>query len=100
MSPEIDISNWDTSKVTDMRYMFGFTTSSSTPPTTRETPLTTIKGVLDMSSCTKYDYMFGETPNLTGVQIKNPAFDPTNAEEKAAFEETSKITASQYTIVA
>ena len=57
----LDVSNWDTSKVTNMRYMFGWCYE-----------LTTIKGIIDMKSCTSYDGMFHNCPNLTGVKIKNP----------------------------
>ena len=59
----LDLSNWDTSKVTDMRYMFYDCTS-----------LTTIKGVIDMKSCASYNCnkMFYNCPKLTGVKIKNP----------------------------
>ena len=57
----LDISNWDTSKVTDMSYMFSWC---------RE--LTTIKGIIDMKSCTSYNGIFLACANLTGVKIKNP----------------------------
>ena len=57
----LDISNWDTSKVTDMMYMFSWCHE-----------LTTIKGIIDMKSCTKYDGIFLACHKLTGVKIKNP----------------------------
>ena len=57
----LDISNWDTSKVTDMSIMFSSCRS-----------LTTIKGIIDMKSCTSYDDMFYGCYKLTGVKIKNP----------------------------
>ena len=57
----LDLSNWDTSKVTDMSHMFEDCTS-----------LTTIRGIIDMKSCTSYGYMFSGCTNLTGVKIKNP----------------------------
>ena len=57
----LDISNWDTSKVTTMQVMFEYCSS-----------LTTIKGVIDMKSCTSYNYMFNGCPKLSGVKIKNP----------------------------
>ena len=57
----LDVSNWDTSNVTDMRHMFAGCTL-----------LTTIKGVIDMKSCTSYDSMFDGCYNLSGVKIKNP----------------------------
>ena len=75
----LDISNWDTSKVTDMSYMFGGCVS-----------LTTIKGVIDMKSCTSYDNMFKNCSKLKGVKIKNPA---------AGFEIESGLTKDQYEIV-
>ena len=57
----LDVSNWDTSKVTDMKNMFYYCSN-----------LKTITGVIDMKSCTKYDGMFTGCDNLTGVKIKNP----------------------------
>ena len=58
---ELDLSSFDTSKVEDMCSMFSWCDS-----------LTTIKGVIDMKSCTSYDYMFGGCTKLSGVKIKNP----------------------------
>lgn len=98
----IDISNWDTSNVTDMRYMFGYNAVDAIDPTkvtSTQTPLTTIKGIIDMKSCTKYDRMFADTPNLIGVKIKNPPFNPNDDTAKAKFESDTHIKASQYTIV-
>ena len=60
----LDISNWDTSNVTNMDNMFSVYF--------REMKLTTITGVIDMKSCTSYNNMFHNCPNLTGVKIKNP----------------------------
>ena len=58
----LDLSNFDTSKVTDMGYMFRHCSN-----------LTTIKGVIDMKSCTEYyDNMFDNCPKLKDVKIKNP----------------------------
>ncbi len=57
----LDLSNFDTSKVTDMSYMFS-----------RCNSITTIKGVIDMKSCTGYYDMFHNCTKLKGVQIKNP----------------------------
>ena len=75
----LDLSNWDTSKVTDMNYMFSWCNE-----------LTTIKGIIDMKSCTKHDGMFMACPKLTGVKIKNPPAD---------FETNCGLTKDQYTIV-
>lgn len=57
---ELDISNFNTSKVTDMTNLFLGCIA-----------LITVKGVLDMSSCTSYNGMFSNTPNLIGVHLKN-----------------------------
>ena len=75
----IDISNWDTSNVTKMKAMFGWCDA-----------LTTIKGVIDMKSCTYYDDMFFDCTKLTGVKIKNPPED---------FETKTGLTKDQYEIV-
>ena len=75
----LDLSNFDTSKVTNMMDMFNNCKN-----------LTTIKGVIDMKSCTVYYRMFENCPKLTGVKIKNPPAD---------FEAKTGITASQYTVV-
>ena len=66
----LDISNWDTSNVTNMSGMFYLTEDNDVPE--YGAALTTIKGVIDMKSCTEYDQMFWGCPNLTGVKIKNP----------------------------
>ena len=78
---ELDLSNFDTSNVTDMRDMFYGCSN-----------LTTIKGVIDMKSCTEEDYyfMFYKCPKLKNVKIKNP---PAN------FEKFSGLSSSQYTVV-
>ena len=64
------LSNWDTSNVTNMSGMFYMTEDNDSPEF--GAALTTIKGVIDMKSCTEYDQMFWGCPNLTGVKIKNP----------------------------
>lgn len=76
---DLDISNFDTSKVSTMEGMFMDCSN-----------LTTIKGIIDMKSCTRYDSMFENCPKLTGVKIKNPPAD---------FEAKTGLTSSQYTIV-
>ena len=58
---ELDLSNFDTSNVQDMYSMFYYCSN-----------LTTIKGIIDMKSCTDYSLMFENCPKLTGVKIKNP----------------------------
>ena len=60
----LDVSKWDTSKVTDMRGMFNSCYN-----------LTTIIGVIDMKSCTNYQYMFAGSTKLTGVKLKNVPSD-------------------------
>ncbi|MGO5439266.1 BspA family leucine-rich repeat surface protein [Megamonas funiformis] len=57
----LDLSNWNTSNVTNMGAMFGACSS-----------LTTIDGIIDMSSCTNYESMFAYCENLKNVKIKNP----------------------------
>ena len=78
----IDLSNFDTSNVTDMRDMFYGCSN-----------LTTIKGVLDMKSCTEenYYFMFYKCPKLRGVKIKNPPTD-TDWWKKAGFNSESQFT--------
>lgn len=56
----VDLSNFDTSKVVDMSYIFYDCAA-----------LTTIKGVIDMKSCTNCSYMFEGCHKLTGVKFKN-----------------------------
>lgn len=75
----LDLSNFNTSKVTDMSYMFSECAG-----------LTTIKGIIDMKSCTNYDSMFNKCTKLTGVKIKNPPSD---------FASKAGLSASQYTVV-
>ena len=62
---ELNLSNLNTSNVTNMSYMF-YNSSS----------LTTIKGIIDMKSCTNFYNMFEGSflplRYLKGVQIKNP----------------------------
>ena len=74
----LDLSNFDTSNVTEMGEMFYYCHN-----------LTTIKGIIDMKSCTKWNYMFYNCPKLTGVKIKNPPSEFSGA----------GLSASQYTIV-
>ena len=74
----LDLSNFNTSNVTEMESMFD--TCSN---------LTTIKGVIDMKSCTNYAGMFNACPKLTGVKIKNP---PTGFDGAG-------LSSSQYTII-
>ena len=71
----LDISNWNTSNVTRMTQMFSNCDE-----------LTTIKGVIDMKSCTSYDNIFYESPKLTGVKFKNP---PSGFTDKYALEISS-----------
>ncbi len=74
----LDVSNFDTSNVNDMGHMFyGFSN------------LTTIKGVIDMKSCTEYRLMFYDCPKLKDIKIKNPP---------AGFDGAG-LSSSQYTIV-
>lgn len=75
----IDTTKWNTSNVTDMSYMFSGCGT-----------LTTIKGVIDMKSCTEYRDMFNGCTKLKGVKIKNPPAD---------FETYSGLTKDQYEIV-
>ena len=80
----LDISSWDTSKVTDMYGMFGNLTIDDADNVTiiGDNALTTIKGIIDMKSCTEYKYMFSGCNKLTGVKIKNP---PTDFETKCGL---------------
>lgn len=57
----LNVSNFDTSKVYNMSYMF-YNCSN----------LTSIKGIIDMKSCRDYHGMFKNCTKLTGVKIKNP----------------------------
>ena len=76
----LDLSNFDTSKVTNMDSMFCNCNN-----------LTTIKGVIDMKSCTEECYdMFRGCTSLKNVNIKNPPAD---------FENMSYLSSLQYTIV-
>ena len=75
----LDISDWDTSNVKYMHCMFNGCKE-----------LTTIKGIIDMKSCTYYDDMFYDCTKLTGVKIKNPPED---------FEIYCGLTKDQYEIV-
>ena len=101
----LDVSNFDTSKVTDMGGMFSgcsnitsldlsnFNTSNVTSMHSMFwdcSKLTTIKGIIDMKSCTEYHNMFFNCPKLKDVKIKNPPSD---------FESKTGLSSSQYTIV-
>ena len=57
----LDLSSFDTSKVTNMENMF-----------IRCTAFTTVTGVLDMSSCTKCSGMFSGCPDFKSpIHLKN-----------------------------
>lgn len=73
----IDLSGFDTSKVTNMNFMF-YNCSN----------LTTIKGIIDMKNCKNYYNMFDGCTNLKDVNIMNP---PANFND-------AKLSPSQYTI--
>lgn len=74
----LDLSNFNTSKVTNMMAMFALCSS-----------LTVIKGVIDMKLCTNYGGMFYNCPKLSGVKIKNPP---------SGFDGAG-LSSSQYTII-
>ena len=82
----INISGWDTSKVTNMALMFqgGYS-------------LEHIEGIIDMSSCTTYINLFANCDKLTGVKIKNPPQE--YYDNKASFESKIDLSSSQYEIV-
>ena len=101
---KLDLSSFDTSKVKDMNGMFyhcskltsvdlsNIDTSNVMNMTTMFcncTNLTTIKGVIDMKSCTECYCMFKNCPKLKNVKIKNP---PANFD-------AAGLSKSQYTIV-
>ena len=77
---ELDLSNFDTSKIKDMQNMFYGCSN-----------LTSIKGIIDMKSCTQYDDMFYGCFNLKDVKIKNPPAD-TDWWKKAGFRSESQFT--------
>lgn len=56
----LDISNWDTSNIIDMAYIVAYCPN-----------LTTINGVFDLRSCTRYGGMFQNCNKLTSVKVKN-----------------------------
>ena len=66
----LDISNWDTSNVTNMNGMFFMTEDNDVPE--YGAALTTIKGVIDMKSCTEYNQMFGVVLTLLGLRLRIP----------------------------
>ena len=79
----LDISNWDTSNVTDMGYYYSYNSYSGYGDGMFEncSNLVTIKGIIDMISCTSYQHMFTGCTKLTGVKLKNVPkdFDPSVA---------------------
>lgn len=75
----IDISRFDTSKVTDFGDMFN-----------RCDALTTITGIIDMSSCINCENMFADSTKLRNVKIFNPPLD---------FAEKCGLSNDQYVIV-
>ena len=75
----LDLTHFDTSKVKDFGDMFN-----------RCSNLTTITGIIDMTSSTNCEGMFAECTNLTGVKIFNPPLD---------FEDKCGLTHDQYVIV-
>ena len=99
----LDLSNFDTSNVTDMSDMFvggvftsldlsNFNTSNVTNMSAMFDAceyLTNIKGIIDMKSCKDYNDMFYNCPKIKGVKIKNPP---------AGFDGAG-LSKSQYTIV-
>jgi surface protein len=109
----LDLSSFDTSKVTNMSYMFDSCSSLTTLDlsnfdTSNVTAmmgmfrhcskLTTIKGIIDMKSCidcgrikndSSDNRMFKDCPKLKNVKIKNPPEDFDGA----------GLSSSQYTIV-
>ena len=58
----LDVSNWDTSNVTNMRYMFENCYD-----------LTTVTGIIDMSKVSNYNYMLYNTSKLQSINIKLPS---------------------------
>ena len=82
----IDLSNFDTSNVTNTRSMFLDCKN-----------LTSIKGIIDMRSCTSYDRMFDGCNNLSGIKIKNPP--QLYYDDKATFESQIGLSSDQYEIV-
>lgn len=60
----LDVSKWNTSKVTDMSWMFYNCNS-----------LASITGTLDLTSCTKYSYnsMLDYTDKLTSITVHLPS---------------------------
>ena len=90
----LNISNWDTSNVTDMGkwgWICNDYLGENGGMFENCTNLTTITGIIDMSSCVEYDNMFRNCNKLTGVKLKNV---PKNFNaSKAGLKE------GQYTIV-
>ena len=104
----LDVSNWDTSNVTNMAAMFSNCESLTTLNLSKWdtsnviymsnmfrycNALTTITGVIDMKSCTSYAGMFRSCTKLTGVKIKNPPSGIT------ATSGIGELKAGKYTIV-
>jgi surface protein len=90
----LNISNWDTSNVTDMG-KWGLLRNDYLGENAGMfencTNLTTITGIIDMSSCVEYDNMFRNCNKLTGVKLKNV---PKNFNAS-----TAGLKEGQYTIV-
>lgn len=100
---KLDLSNFDTSNVTNMRGMFMFCTITTLDLSNCDTSnvsdmnnmfagcpnITTIKGIIDMKSCTNCAGMFNACDKLKGVKIKNPP---------SGFDGAG-LSSSQYTIV-
>lgn len=96
MTKIINITGWDTSNVVNMQTAFAV---GRDVLGINNVKLEKIIGVIDMKSCTKYYRMFYSAPKLKGVKIKNPPFDPQNANAKKKFEMVAGIEANQYVIV-
>lgn len=56
----IDLTNWDTSKVTNMGWMFHYCSN-----------LSDVKGTLDMRSCTNIEHMFDLCSDTAHIHLKN-----------------------------
>ena len=76
----IDLSEWDTSKVTNMYSAFNGCSS-----------LTTITGVIDLKNCTDYYGMFLGCNNLTSVKVKNLPTDIDTFCTKAIIDKSKVI---------
>ena len=79
----LDISNWDTSNVTNMQFFVAY-----------DNNLTTINGVFDFKSCTRYDGMFQRCEKLTSVKVKNLPTDIDTFCNKASIAKSKVIVVS------